>query len=171
MDLYDAIRNRCSVRAYEPQSIEDDKLQRVLEAARLAPSARNRQQWRFIVVTDQAIRGELAVAAEQPFVGEAPVVVAAVGLTPDEQMHCEIPTDPVDCAIALEHIALAATAEGLGTCWIGHFDQAACCRILGVPATARIIELMPLGYPAGAAGAGPKSRKPLDEIVCHDRFC
>jgi nitroreductase len=168
MDLYEAIEKRYSVRSYQDKPIEDDKLQRVLTAGRDAPSARNRQQWRFVVVRDDALRRQVAEAAEQPFLAEAPVIVAVVGLTPEDTMYCDVPTDPVDCAIAIDHMTLAAVAEGLGTCWIGHFKQDACRDLLGVPALAKIVELMPLGYPAVEQGA--KSRKPLEEIVCYDKF-
>jgi len=168
MDLYEAIKNRYSVRAFLDKEIEKDKLDRILEAARLAPSARNRQEWKLVVVRDAEVQQALAQAAEQPFVGQAPVVIAAVGLTPEQTMYCDVPTDPVDCAIVLEHVALAATAEGLGTCWIGHFKQDECRKVLGVPDSARVIELMPLGYPA--AEPGPKTRKSLKETVCHDKF-
>jgi len=169
MDLYEAIRRRRSVRAYSGAPVEPEKLQRVLDAARLAPTARNRQQFRIVVVRDAATRRALAEAAGQDFLAQAPVVLAAVGLTPGDRMHCQIPTDPVDCAIVLDHIALAAAAEGLGTCWIGHFDQDACRRILFVPDGARIIELMPLGHPAGPP-AGPRPRKSLDELVAWEKF-
>ena len=97
------------------------------------------------------------------------MIVAVVGTTPDYKMHCDVPADPVDCAIAIDHMTLAAVAEGLGTCWIGHFDQGKCCKILSVPSSAKIIELMPLGYPADAGG-GAKTRKSLDEMVCDDKF-
>ena len=169
MELYEAIAKRYSVRSYEDKPVEDDKLLRVLEAGRAAPTARNRQELKFVVVRDAKLRAELAGAADQDFIGQAPVVIAVVGLTPDATMHCKIPTDPVDCAIAMDHITLAAVAEGLGTCWIGHFDQEACCKILGVPKTARIIELLPLGYPVGPAKT-EKPRKPLEAIVCYDEF-
>jgi len=168
MDLYEAIRSRHSVRAYQDKPVEAEKLQRILDAGRLAPSARNRQQWKFVVVRDAGVRKAVAEAAEQPFVGEAPVVIAVVGLTPNEKMYCDVPTDPVDCAIAIEHMALAATAEGLGTCWIGHFKQDDCRKALGVPKTAKVIELLPLGYPA--TSAPPKRRKPVEEVVCYDRY-
>jgi len=168
MDLYEAIRKRYSVRAFLDKEVEKDKLDRILEAARLAPSASNRQEWKLIVVRDAEVQQALAQAAEQPFVGQAPVVIAAVGLTPQQTMYCDVPTDPVDCAIVLEHVALAATAEGLGTCWIGHFKQDQCRKALGVPDSARVIELMPLGYPAVDPGA--KTRKSLKETVCQDRF-
>jgi len=168
MNVYEAIANRYSVRAYLPKPLEQDKLERILDAARLAPSACNRQAWKFIVVRDAKVRQALAEAAEQPFLAQAPVIVAIVGLEPKAMMHCGVPTDPVNCAIAMEHMALAATAEGLGCCWIGHFQQDSCCRILGVPQTAEVIELMPIGYAADAPR--PKLRKALQEIVTYDKF-
>lgn len=166
MDLLEAIQKRRSIRSYLDKPVEEDKLQRVLEAARLSPSARNRQDRKIIVVRDAQRRADLAQAADQPWLQTAPVILAMVGLTPDSVMHCQVPADPVDCAIALDHITLAAVAEGLGTCWVGHFDQDRCREILGVPAAAKIIELMPLGYPAEQPKARP--RKPLDEIVAHE---
>ena len=111
----------------------------------------------------------LAKAAGQPFIGEAPLVIAMGGLTPDATMHCGIPTDPVDCAIAIDHMTLAAAAEGLGTCWIGHFEQDECCKILGVPDSAKIIELLPMGYPAGEPKT-EKPRKPADQVICYDKL-
>ena len=97
------------------------------------------------------------------------MVIAVVGLTPDAVMHCGVPTDPVDCAIVIDHMTLAAVAEGLGACWVGHFDQGACREILGVPASARIIELLPLGYPADKPPSR-KKRKAIGELVCDDTF-
>ena len=168
MDVYEAIQQRFSVRSYQDRPVEDDRLSRILEAGRLAPSATNAQAWKFVVVRDAAVRASLAQAADQAFVGQAPVVIAAVCTDPSRTMHCGVPAGPVDCAIALDHVALAAVAEGLGTCWIGHFDQDAARRALGVPGSAQIIELLPLGYPA--VKAPQKSRKPIDEIVTHDKF-
>lgn len=167
MDLYEAIEKRFSVRAYVDKPVEEPKLQRVLEAGRASPSARNRQERKFIVVRDPVIRQQLG-AASMPFVGQAPVVIAVVGLTPDDVMFCGIAADPVDCSIAQDHMALAAVAEGLGSCWIGHFDQDACRKILRVPDSAWIIELMPLGYPAGPQG--PRKRKILADVVSYDHF-
>ena len=168
MDVYEAIENRRSVRAYEDRPVEDDKLQRVLNAGRLSPSARNRQERKFVVVREAPARQAVADAAGQAWLAGAPAVVAVVGTTPDAAMHCGVPTDPVDCAIAIDHMTLAAVAEGLGTCWIGHFDQDACCKLLNVPAGAKIIELLALGYPSEGPPARP--RKALEEIVCHERF-
>jgi nitroreductase len=117
VDLYEAIKSRYSVRSYLNKPVEQEKLDRILNAARLAPSGSNRQPWKFVVVRDAETRKKLVPAcSNQEFVGQAPVVIAAVGLTPDRIMSCGVPGDPVDVAIALEHVALAATAEGLGTC-------------------------------------------------------
>lgn len=168
MDVYEAIRSRCSVRAYQPRPVEAVKLARILEAARLAPSARNMQSWKLVVVKDAAIRQALAEAAEQPFVARAPVVVAVVATDPARVMHCGVPSAPVDSAIVADHITLAAMAEGLGTCWICHFDQTACRKILSVPDTAMVMEMILLGYPEGSSVS--KKRKSTEEIVCNERF-
>ncbi len=169
MELADAFQARRSVREYTAQEVPQDKLDRILEAARVAPSASNRQPWKFVVVRDPERRRRLAEAARgQSFVGEAPVVIAGVALRPDHVMGCEVPSHPVDLAIAMEHIALAAASEGLGTCWIGAFSQSETKRLLGVPDRYKIVALMPLGYPAD--GPRPKARKPLGEIVCYETF-
>jgi nitroreductase len=169
MDLFEAIEKRRSVRAWEDREVEEEKLQQVLEAARLAPSARNLQEWKFVVVRDAGLREQLIEAANgQRFVGEAPVVIAACAPDHDHVMSCGHASFLVDLSIALEHIALSARAVGLGTCWIGAFNQEKVRAILGIPDSVQIVELMPLGYPAAWPDA--RGRKPLDEIVCHDRW-
>lgn len=168
MDVFEAINARYSVRSYQDKPVEDEKLNRVLEAGRTAPSARNRQQWRFVVVRDPEQRKALVEASEQQWMSSAPVIIAVVGLTPDQKMFCEVPTDPVDCAIAIDHMTLAAVAEALGTCWVGHFKQDQTRKVLSVPESAWIIELLPLGYPADKPKG--KDRKPLEEVVCHDHY-
>ncbi|MCY2930357.1 MAG: nitroreductase family protein [Planctomycetota bacterium] len=168
MDVYEAIRTRGSTRAYRDCPVESEKLARILEAARLAPSARNIQAWKLVVVQDPAARRALAEAAEQAFVAAAPVVIAVVAMEPARIMHCGVPSAPVDTAIVADHITLAATAEGLGTCWICHFDQARCRKLLGVPLTAMVMEMILLGYPEGTPG--PKKRKSIEEIVCNERL-
>jgi nitroreductase len=171
MDVYEAIRKRCSVRTYRDEPVEEDKLHRILEAGRLSPSARNRQERKFIVVRDPSCRKAIAKAAEQPWMAQAPVTIAVVGLT-DYVMSCGVPADPVDCAIAMDHMALAAVAEGLGTCWVGHFDQNVCRKLLGVPASATIIQLLTLGYCTAAGGEkeAPKNRLAYDKVVCKETF-
>jgi len=169
MDFFDAVEGRYSVRAYANRPVEEETLRKVLEAARLAPSAANRQEWRFIAVRDPDKRKKLAaIAHKQDFVAEAPVVLAACAASDDHVMSCGQPCYPIDVAIALEHVALAATALGLGTCWIGAFDESAAKKLLGVPAGVRIVELMPLGYPADKPG--PKTRLRLEEILMYDQW-
>ncbi|MHC4981756.1 MAG: nitroreductase family protein [Planctomycetota bacterium] len=169
MDLHEAIEKRFSVRSYEAKDVEEERLTRVLDAGRIAPSARNLQPWKFVVVRDEGRRRRLAELSGQSFLAEAPVVIAVVGMSPQRVMFCDVPADPVDCAIAIDHMTLAAVAEGLGTCWIGHFPQDECRELLAVPQSAKIIELLALGYPS----VGPprkKNRKPLSEVVCHEKF-
>ena len=110
----------------------------------------------------------MPACSNQEFVGQAPVVIAGVGLMPDRIMSCGVPGDPVDVAIALEHVALAATAEGLGTSWIGSFHQDQIRTLLGIPDNAKVIEVMTLGYPADHPR--PKTRKPMKELVCYDKW-
>ena len=164
----EAIEKRFSVRGYLDKPIEPEKLQRVLEAARLAPSASNRQEWRFVLIQDPRRREAIAGAAGQPFIGTAPVVIVACAADTSRIMRCGLPCHPIDVAIALEHIALQATAEGLGTCWIGAFDQQAVKKIIGAPEEVVVVELMPLGYPATQAPS--KSRLPQTEIVMEETW-
>lgn len=169
MNVYEAIKIRRSVRSYQDKAIPKEVLNRILEAARLAPSGGNRQPWKFVVVTDSKMRKKLAEAAnDQSFVSEAAVIIVAVGLNPGRIMSCGIPGDPVDVAIAIDHITLTAVEEGLGTCWIGAFSQEKIRQILQIPDSCRVIGLLPLGYPADTAR--PKSRKSLEEIVCYEKF-
>ena len=168
MNLMQAIRARRSIRAFRDMPVEEEKLLAVLEAGRLAPSARNMQDWKFIVVKDAATRQRLAEAArDQQFVGQAPVVIAACG-TSDLVMTCGQPAYAIDVAIAVDHITLAAAARGLGTCWIGAFYEEKVKEILGVPPEIRVVALLPLGYPAEETS--PQARKSLDEIVAWEHW-
>jgi nitroreductase len=165
VNVHEAIRTRRSVRDYRGTPVPEESLMRVLEAARLAPSSSNRQMWRFIVVKDEARRRELARAANnQMWIAGAPVVIATVATEPQSIMTCEVPRYAVDCAIAIDHMTLAAVEEGLGTCWIGAFSQQKVREILGVPTDAMVVTVMPLGYPAHE-GASAKMRKRLEEVV------
>jgi nitroreductase len=169
MDFLELVRSRYACRAYLPQPIEQEKLARLLEAVRLAPSGSNRQPWKFVLVRDPEVKRKLVHAcANQRFIAAAPIVIAACGLMPDRMMSCGVPGDPVDVAIALEHLSLAATAEGLASCWIGAFTQDEVREVLGVPSTVKVIELMTIGYPADHQRA--KTRKTLEEIVSIDRW-
>lgn len=168
MELMQAIRERRSVRKYENREIPEEILTEILEAARLAPSAKNAQLWRFIAVKDPAQRKKLAEASGQPFMAAAPVIIAGVSLDPVRVMHCGVPAYAVDVAIAMTDISLAAAARGIGSCWIGYFDQEEAKTILGIPAEYKIVELMPLGYSADETPR--RGRKPLTEVVSFDRF-
>ena len=129
MDVMEAIKKRYSVRSYQDHAVETDKLGSILEAARLAPSASNRQEWRFIVVQDKNIRQRLMQAAkDQAFVGQAPVVIACCAKTDSHVMTCGQQCYPIDVAIAIEHMALKATEEGLGTCYQLSFLRVYACH-------------------------------------------
>jgi nitroreductase len=168
MELMEAIRGRRSTRSFLDRPVEEEKLREVLKAGLLAPSARNMQDWRFIVVRDEATRQRLAEAARnQEFIGQAPVVIAACG-TSDLVMTCGQPAYAMDVAIAVDHMTLAAFSLGLGTCWIGAFYEGQVKRILGIPEEVRVVALLPLGYPAGPMRATP--RKGLEEVVAYDHW-
>ena len=170
MDVYEAIRTRKSVRAFLDKDVPGEILSRLLEAARIAPSASNRQEWRFVVVRDPETRRQLADAANgQHFVGEAPVVLACCAETNDRVMRCGQLCYPIDVAIAIDHITLCAVAEGLGTCWIGAFDEGQVRAILGIPRDIRVVELLPIGYPADPAPVA-KSRLGLDQVVKNEKW-
>jgi len=168
VDVHEAIRIRYSVRDYRNDPIPEESLERVLEAARLAPSGSNRQDWRFIVVKDEARKKRLAEAANnQMWIASAPVVIGAVATDPEPIMTCGHPRYAVDLAIAVDHMTLAAVQEGLGTCWIGAFSQERVRDILGADKSCMVLTILPLGYPAAGSG-GAKSRKRLEEIVRYE---
>lgn len=169
MELFEAIRERRSVRAYEQRAVEKEKLERIFEAARLAPSACNFQEWRFVAVTDRDKRRALMEAANnQSFVAEAPVVIACCAETDGHVMRCGERCYPIDVAIAIDHLTLAAVALGLGTCWIGSFYPDKVRAALDIPGSIQVVELLTLGYPADEAG--PKDRKPLDKIRFYETW-
>ena len=169
MDVQQAIKTRRSVRSYKAEPVPEEKLKKVLEAARLAPSAHNEQEWKFIVVKDAKRRKELAEAAlGQSFIAQAPVVIVAVATDPEPVLSSGVPAYAVDLAIAVEHMALQATEEKLGTCWIGAFNQEGVKNILKILGRCKVVALLPLGYPADKPR--PKSRKSLEEIVSYENF-
>ncbi len=169
MDVSQAIKNRRSIRSFLDKDIEPQKLDLVLEAARLAPSASNRQEWKFIVVKDKGKKTKLTTAAfNQGFIGEAAAVIVACATEAQAVMRCGQPRYTVDLSIAMSFIMLQAQELGLGTCWIGAFDEARVKEILGVPDDVRVVALTPLGYPAEEPAAKP--RKSLEDIVCFDAY-
>jgi nitroreductase len=171
MDVSEAITRRASIRHYRSEDIPQEMLIRVLSAMREAPSACNFQPWKFVVIREEAARKRVAEAcSRQMFIAEAPVIIAGCG-TPGQaykRMGGYGNSVEVDLAIALDHLTLAAVAEGLGTCWIGSFDEQKVKRILDVPDPVKVVALTPLGFPA--VPGKPHHRKPLDEIVCWEEW-
>jgi len=169
MQVVQAVRARRSIRDYEDRPVPEDKLVRVLEAGCISPSARNSQDREFVVVRDGEQRRQLARAAEhQRHLAVAPVVIAGVGTKPEYHMPNGVPAHPVDLAIALDHMTLVAVEEGLGTCWIGGFNQEIAKSVLAVPDRYVIVALLTLGFPKTIPEARP--RKAFDDIISHDRF-
>jgi nitroreductase len=170
MDVCDAIATRKSVRAYLDKPIEEEKLNAVLEAVRLAPSASNRQEWRFVIVREKEVRSQVAMAAgQQMFIAQAPVIIVACAETDGHLMTCGEPCYPIDVAIALDHLTLRAVELGLGTCWIGKFNADEVKKILGIPDEIKVVQLMPLGYPV-EPDAVQKKRRAFAEIVKLDHW-
>jgi len=166
MDFYEVIHNRRSVRAYKTDPVDEAALGRILEAARQAPSAANRQPWKLYVIRSAERREALREAYGAEWFSSAPVIICACGVPAQawQRRDGKLYMD-VDVAIAFEHLVLAAEAEGLGTCWVGAFDPRAARRVLQLPATEEPIAMTPLGVPAEAPPA--RERKPLEEIVTY----
>jgi nitroreductase len=169
MDFFELVQKRYSVRAYKPDPVEDDKLGQVLEAARLAPTAANRQPFQIIVIHTAGREAELRRIYGKSWFVQAPLLIAI----------CAIPAQSwarrdgknyadVDVTIAMDHLILAATNLGLGACWVAAFDPATAREVLHLPAGVEPIAFTPLGYPADQPGS--KVRKPLSELVRYERW-
>ncbi len=142
MEVFEAIQKRKSIRSYGPTSIPSEKLQRLLEAARLAPSAGNIQPWRFIVVMDPQKRRRIARGCRfGHFLDESPIVIVGCG---DQKASPR--WYAIDTCIAMENLVLAATGEGLGTCWIGSFNEKTVREMLKIPPHWKVVALLALGY-------------------------
>lgn len=169
MDVFEAIETRCSVRAYRTDPVSDDDLAKVLEAARLAPTAANRQPFRVVVFHTEGRTADAARIYDRKWIQDAPVLLTVVAV-PDEAWvrgDGRLFVD-VDVAIVMDHIVLAATALGLGTCWVADFDPAATREILGLPDDVEPVVLTPLGHPDTARKRN--SRRPLEELVKYERW-
>lgn len=153
MNVLGAIRTRRSVRSYAAKPIPAEVMERMRQALRLAPSACNIQPWHFIFVADATLRREVAQAANgQKWMAEAPVILVGCGF-PERaynRMGGYGNSVDLDVAIAMDHLTLAAVAEGLGTCWIGAFDEARVKGLLGIPEQVKVVAMTPLGYPSSA---------------------
>ena len=167
MSVLDVIKNRRSVRKYRSAPVEEEKLAMVLEAGRLAPTANNAQQWKFIVVRDKELIKKLVPACGgQSFIGEAPVILVICAVGDERMMYCGQPAAAVDCSIALSFMILEAAELGLGTCWLGYFNNDKVKRVLNIPAGNSVVAVSPLGY---ADETPPvRSRKSVSEVVAYD---
>ncbi len=169
MTFKELINKRYSVRAYKPDPVEDEKLQEVLNAARVAPTAANRQPIQFIVVHTKGREAEVKRIYRADWFSKVPLFICACAIPAqawsrsDNKNYAE-----VDVTIAMDHLILTATELGLGTCWIAAFDPAAAREILGLPKGVEPIAITPLGYPADQPGA--KKRKSLSELVRYERW-
>ncbi|MEW6014309.1 MAG: nitroreductase family protein [Candidatus Zixiibacteriota bacterium] len=169
MEFYEAVQKRRSIRAYLKKPIPDDIFRRIMDSARLAPSAKNLQPWKFIVIRDDSRKKEIArICKERLWIADASVIIAGVATNPDYRMGSGQPSSQIDIAIALTQIALAAASESLGTCWIGSFDLAAAKKYLAIPEEYILVGFMTLGCPAEVPP--PKDRKFLEEILIDEQW-
>ena len=170
MEFSELIKKRYSVRAYKPNPVEDEVLNQVLEAARLAPTAANRQPFQLIVIHTKGREAELRRIYNRDWFVQAPLVLCICGVPAQGWVRRQDGKNytEVDVAIAMDHLILAATDAGLGTCWIGAFDPVAAREVLGLPDDVEPIAFTPLGYPADQPK--PKKRKPLSELVRYERW-
>ena len=169
MNFLELAEKRISVRGYLPEPVAEAALAKVLEAARLAPSAANRQPLHIIVVRDAAMRRELGAAYAREWFQQAPLLLAVCVEPAKAWVHASGKNfADVDGAIMMDHITLCAAELGLGTCWIVAFDIAKAKSALHLPDGIEPLALTPLGKPNDAGR--PKTRKPLVEIIHHDRW-
>ena len=170
MEYSQLIAARYSVRAYRSDPIEDEKLQAVLEAARLAPTAANRQPIQLVVMHTHGREEEIGKIYRRPWFVQAPLVIAVCAISSQawvregDRFNARL----IDAAIVADHLILAATNLGLGTCWIAAFNVEAARSVLCLPPEAEPVIFTPLGYPADEPG--PKTRKPLSDLVRYERW-
>jgi len=169
MDFFELVQKRYSVRAYKPDPVEEDKLGQVLEAARLAPTAANRQPFQIIVIHTASREADLRRIYGRSFFAQAPLLIVICAIPAQSWVRRDGKNyADVDVTIAMDHLILAAANLGLGTCWVAAFDPAAAREVLHLPADVEPIAFTPLGYPADQPR--PKERKPLSELVRYERW-
>jgi len=167
MEFQDLIRKRYSVRSYQSKPVEEEKLNILLNAARLAPTAANKQPFRLIVVKTEGKTEEMKRIYHAEWFSQAPLVICACAVKSESWTRIDGRNYvEVDTTIAMDHLILAATELGLGTCWIAAFDAQAAREVLKIPENMDPLLFTPLGYPADKAGV--KSRKELDELVYYE---
>jgi len=172
LDVFEAIEKRRSIRKFKLNPIAKEHLKKILEAGRLAPSSGNRQPWYFIIAHDSETKRALSIAANnQKFISSADVIITALG---DPGAYPKIGTSSSrilhkqDPMIAIEHMVLAATALGYGTCWIGAFNEDEVKKILKIPENLAVIALLPIGVPD--ENPSPKPRKPFKDIFFKESY-
>lgn len=170
MDFFELIEQRYSVRAYKPDPVKEAALQKILEAAQLAPTAANRQPFRLMVIKTEGREEELGRIYGRGWFVDAPLVLCLCGIGAEAWVRSSDGKSylDVDAAIVMDHVILAAAALGLGTCWIGAFDPDAAREVLNLPAGVEPIVFTPLGYPDAAPR--PKRRKELGDLVKYDTW-
>ncbi|MGC8911350.1 MAG: nitroreductase family protein [Nitrososphaeria archaeon] len=172
MDVFEAIEKRRSVRKYLDKEVPMKLILKVLEAGRLAPSAHNSQPWHYIIVTDSEKRKKIAESGKWAgFLKNTPVVIVGCG-DPEASPNWFV----VDVAISMQNMVLEATELGLGTCWVGSFDQDTVKKLLNIPEKYKVVALLALGYPADGIEIASKilhtlrPRKRLQEIYSVNEF-
>ncbi len=168
MEYMEVVKKRRSTRRYKSDPISDKDLKTILEAARLAPSWGNRQCWQYIVITDQSVKEKLA-GEERKWLSEAPIIIVACADPKASGHKPGMDYFMLDIGISFEHLILAATDLGLGTCWIGAFDEKQAKETLGIPDYIRVVAYTPLGYADEKKGV-VFDRKPLQEIVYYEKY-
>lgn len=169
MEFSELIQKRYSVRAYKPDPVEEDKLTQILQAARLAPTAANRQPWQLIVIHTAGRQAELQRIYPREWFAQAPLVICACALPAQAWVRKYGKNyGDVDVTIGMDHLILAAASLGLGTCWVAAFDPKAAREVLRLPDDVEPLAFTPLGYPADQLR--PKERKALSELVRYERW-
>jgi nitroreductase len=173
MNLFEAIKNRRSIRAFKSDPVPEVTLNKILDAARWAPSAGNRQPWELIIVTDPIVKRYLRDAAlGQSFIEESPLTIvvcanearsAGIYGNRGRRFYCLL-----DVAAAVQNILLAAYALGLGTCWVGSFDDKTVINALNLPLGVRPIAIIPIGYPEETPQPPPRIR--LGDLIHLNRY-
>jgi nitroreductase len=168
MEFHDLAESRKSVRGYDAsRPVPPEILGRVLDAGRLAPSAKNLQPWKFLLVSSPEMLANVRLCYKRDWFQQAPHILVVAG---DREAAWVRPLDgwnslETDLAIAMDHLVLAAQAEGLATCWICAFDPAMLCNALELKPSEEVFAITPLGYASADAQTRPKTRKPLEEVV------
>jgi nitroreductase len=171
MDVMPEIQKRRSTRSFAAKPLEKDQVERILEAGRLAPSAKNRQEWRFVVVQKKETRERIQEAAfGQEHVGQAAAIIAVCTTNIDYRMPNGQLSYPVDLAFAAAQMALQAVHEGLGTCCVTTFDEQEVREILTVPFSMRVVLLLLVGHPREPLEAEPGPRKPLKQVSSREHW-